>query len=208
MDIEGVHLIEEERPALIFIPDISGFTKFINNTRIEYSKKLVHDLLEVILDSNLLNLKVAEIQGDAIFFYLPGVPPGINKLESQVKKTFLDFQKALKRMEHDYKPLKGAGKLSLKIIAHYGKISTTEIKGIVKLMGSDIIIAHRVLKNNIKGNEYFLMTEQYLETQNLKILETSFKWSEIKSGKKKYDYIGTINYKYVPLTPLRSLLKD
>lgn len=208
MNIERISLFEEVKPALIYIPDMSGFTKFINQTNIEYSKKLMHDLLEVIVDSNILNFKVAEIQGDSIFFYSPGTPPNITKIESQAKKTFLDFQKALQKMEEEHTLLKGAQNLTLKIIVHFGNISTTEIKGIHKLVGSDIILAHRILKNNIHENEYLLMTDHYLNTQSEYLLRKSFPWSEIKEGKKRYDYFGTISYKYVSLTPLKKLVRS
>jgi hypothetical protein len=208
MNIETISLFEEVKPALIYIPDISGFTQFISHTNIEYSKKLTHDLLEVIVDSNILNLKVAEIQGDSIFFYSLGTPPNITKLESQAKKTFLDFQKALQKMEEEHTLLKGAQKLTLKIVVHFGYISTTDIKGIHKLVGSDIILAHRLLKNNIPENEYVLMTDHYLKTQNEDLFKNSFSWSEKKEGKKRYDYFGTVSYKYISLTPLRKLVRS
>lgn len=201
-------LFDNERPALLFIPDMSGFTKFIRSTKIQYSKQLIHDLLEVLLDSNILNMKVAEIPGDAIIFYLPGTPPNITRLESQVKKTFMDFRKALIRIEQTHTLLKGACDLTLKIVVHYGCISTTNIKGNIKIVGSDVVLAMRLLKNNIKAREYLLMTRQYLDTQNDKLIHNSFQWSKMMTGKKKYEYFDLIEYKYLLLTPLQKEMKS
>ncbi len=206
-NIEQIQSFEDVKPAFIFIPDISGYTQFINSTQIKYSSKLIHELLEIIIDSNILNLKIAEIQGDAILFYKLGSPPSISKLESQVKRTFRNFHQSLERMREKYPILHEAPDLTLKIIVHLGTISTTQVKGIVKLLGSDMILAHRILKNNVKEKEYLLMTEQYMRSQKKSMIDKSFSWSEIKSGKKTYEYIGTIHYKYLCLSPLKEPIK-
>lgn len=208
MNIESINQLEGEKQAFFFIPDISGFTKFIHDTNLKDSKNLIHELLEVILDSNVLNLKVAEILGDAIVFYSIGTPPSITKLESQTKKTFTDFQRALTRLEEHHSLSKELHNLTLKIVVHYGEVATTEIKGITKLIGSDLILAYRMLKNNIKEHEYLLMTEQYLATQNKETVDKSFSWSTIKDNKIKYDFFGVIPYKYVPLTNLREDIRN
>jgi hypothetical protein len=202
--IEQIDSFEDVKPAFLYIPDISGYTQFINNTNIKYSRKLIHELLEIIVDSNILNLKIAEIQGDAILFYKLGTPPCISKLESQAKRTFINFQESLERMRMKYDLLRKAPTLSLKIIVHFGIVGTIEIKNIVKLLGSDMVLAHRILKNNIKEKEYLLMTSQYINSQSPVMMEKSFSWTDVKSGKKTYDYLGTIHYKYISL----SLLKE
>ncbi|MFN3403241.1 MAG: DUF2652 domain-containing protein [Cytophagaceae bacterium] len=204
MYINPISPFDNARPALIFIPDISGFTRFLRNNKISQSRKYVHELLEVIVDSNVLNMKVAEILGDAVLFYTLGTPPSITKIETQAKKTFLDFHHSLKKLQQENPELNGSEDLSLKIICHFGCISTTEVKGIIKLLGTDIILAHRLLKNNIKDKEYLLMTKQYMETQNEKLVNQSFKWGQLKSGKKKYDYIGNVDYNFITLSNLKN----
>lgn len=54
--------------SLLFIPDISGFTQFVKTTEIEHSQHVIAELLEVLIDANSLNLELAEIEGDALFF--------------------------------------------------------------------------------------------------------------------------------------------
>jgi hypothetical protein len=206
-NIENIDSFEDVKPAFLYIPDISGYTQFINSTKIQYSRKLIHELLEIIVDSNVLNLKIAEIQGDAILFYKLGTPPSISKLESQVKRTFLNFQERLEHMRMKYDLLRKAPDLSLKIIVHWGIVGTIEIKNIVKLLGSDMVLAHRILKNNVKEKEYLLMTEQYMNSQSPAMIERSFAWTEMKSGKKTYDYLGTINYSYFSLSGLKESAK-
>ena len=58
-----------ENRGLIFIPDISGFTRFINETDIEHSRLIIQELLELLINENKINLQISEVEGDAILFY-------------------------------------------------------------------------------------------------------------------------------------------
>ena len=61
--------------SLIFIPDISGFTKFVTETEITHSQHIISELINAIIIENSLNLKISEIEGDAVLFYRIGKPP-------------------------------------------------------------------------------------------------------------------------------------
>ncbi|MBX9853257.1 MAG: DUF2652 domain-containing protein [Cytophagaceae bacterium] len=198
--------MEEVENAFLFIPDMSGFTQLITHSNILHSRTIVRNLLETIIDSNILNLKVAEIQGDSILFYKFGIPPTISELEEQTKKTFLAFQKTLKKIELT-DPKVDLHHLTLKFIVHYGPVATMEVKGISKLLGSDIILAHRILKNNLHEHEYILMTSNYLKTQDDQLNSQSFTGSEMKEGKVRYNHFGIVRYKYVSLASLREPIR-
>ena len=81
----------QPQPALLFMPDISGFTQFVNETEILHSQHIVQELLEILIDSNHLNLEVCEVEGDAIFFYRFGDKPDLKGLLLQVEKMFIRF---------------------------------------------------------------------------------------------------------------------
>ena len=80
--------------GLIFIPDISGFSRFVNETEINHSRLIIQELLETIINANEIGLEISEIEGDAILFYKFGEPPELEKLYRQVeKKCFAIFIK-------------------------------------------------------------------------------------------------------------------
>ena len=58
-----------ENRGLLFIPDISGFTRFVNEVEIEHSRFIIQQLLETLIRANDSNLQISEIEGDAILFY-------------------------------------------------------------------------------------------------------------------------------------------
>lgn len=59
----------KNKQAIYFIPDISGFSQFVENTAIEHSIHIIAELQEILLDNNILNLDLAEIEGDALFMF-------------------------------------------------------------------------------------------------------------------------------------------
>src|SRR6187399_2447190 len=90
-----------ENKGLIFIPDISGFTRFVNEVEIEHSRLIIQELLEILVDANEVGLEVSEIEGDAILFYKFGDPPVIEEVYRQVEKMFCAFHQSLITYEHN-----------------------------------------------------------------------------------------------------------
>ncbi len=142
-----------ESQALIFIPDISGYTKFITETETKHAKHIIIELLEVVIKADKLKMHVSEIEGDAVLFYRKGDPPKLSELISQAKKMFLDFHTHLKIIQRDNVcqcgACRSAVKLTLKFVSHYGSLEEVTIQNFSKIMGSDVILAHRLLKNSI-----------------------------------------------------------
>ena len=153
-----------DNAGLIFIPDISGFTRFVNETEIEHSRFIIEDLLETIINSNQLGLQISEIEGDAILFYKFGDPPGVQQLVDQVEKMFCEFHRQIRNYEYrrlcQCSACISAVDLSLKIVIHYGEFSSYKVKEFSKLLGKDIIVAHQLLKNDIDTHEYMLLTDR------------------------------------------------
>jgi len=194
--------------SLLFLPDISGFTKFIHETEIEHSQHIIQGLLEVLLNTNKIDLIVSEIEGDAIFFYRPGKPPSFEEILEQIKKMFLGFHLYIKELENDRVCDCGACStainLSLKFIVHFGEVSLSKIKEHTKLLGSDVIIAHRLLKNNLNEQEYVLFSAQYIQFAGETESAERTDWVKKLVGSVSYEHIGEINYTYILLSGLKS----
>ncbi|MCB2376435.1 DUF2652 domain-containing protein [Hymenobacter sp. BT635] len=199
-------------PALLFIPDISGFTRFIQESGSVLAPQLIADLLEILVEANTLNMEVSEIQGDAILFYRLGPPPTVQEVVTQCRRIFLDFQNYVRLVERDLDSELSAAlrshDLTIKIIVHFGQVSVAQIRQFTKLMGRDVIVVHRLLKNNVTGNEYVLLSDGYLQTQSATDIARSFSWTRLLRGTCLYDYLGEICYRYAYLSPLRLLLNE
>lgn len=190
--------------AFFCVPDITGFTKFIATTDINFSKEVIPALLRKLIDTNILKMKIGEIEGDAIFFYKTGRLPAVNRVASQCKALYQTFSKFISSVKEDdpenYAKYLADSQLGLKIIIHYGRISTANIKGRTKLLGEDVIIAHKLLKNTIPDYNYVLLTEKYLsKIKDRDNLNQWFHWEELHTGTVTYEYMGTVDYRYITL---------
>ena len=185
--------------ALLFIPDISGFTEFVHNTSINHSTHIIAELLEILLDENKLNFELAEIEGDALFFYTSAKVTS-EELQNQIKAMYIAFHQHLKR--YDYERICQCGacssayNLCLKFIVHYGPIDFVELKGRKKPHGSSVIQIHRLLKNKVPHNEYTLMTESALSLFS----SAAFIGEEIED---EYDF-GKIKYQHQDISSFKS----
>jgi hypothetical protein len=194
--------------SLLFIPDISGFADFVNRTEINHSQHIISELLEIIIDANQLNLRVSEIEGDAILFYKENDIPSTSQLIEQSKNMFLAFHNQLKKYETQRVCQCGAcctaSSLTLKIITHAGEFGFITVKDKKKPHGSDVILVHRLLKNDIHEKEYLLLSGNFSSQEEINPEQNSaLKFIE---GSTKYKTFGKIKYTYVPLHPFRALI--
>jgi hypothetical protein len=188
--------------GLLFIPDISGFSRFINETEIDHSRLIIQELLEILINANHLGLEISEIEGDAILFYKFGSPPQLKDLYQQVEAMFLEFHRNLVAYERrrycQCNACLSAINLTLKVITHYGEFTDYSVKNFRKLIGRDIIVAHQLLKNDIPQHEYWLVTQSLSVSQPLDF--RNLKWI---SSTKQTDG-GEISFQYAQLGQLRN----
>jgi hypothetical protein len=192
-----------ENRGLLFIPDISGFSRFVNDVEIEHSRFIIQQLLEVLIKANDTGLDISEIEGDAILFYKFGEPVELSTLYKQVEKMFCSFHQYLIAYDNrkicQCKACISAVDLTLKVVTHYGEFTPLSVRQFNKLIGKDVIVAHQLLKNDIPQHEYWLVTK-HLNRQPAELTQ----WMRWNTSAKETES-GLVNFSY---THLASLKKD
>jgi hypothetical protein len=192
-----------ETTGLLFIPDISGFSRFVSEMEIEHSRLIIQELLESLINSNELGLEISEIEGDAILFYKFGEPPQLEELYRQVEKMFCEFHKNL--IAYDLAKFCQCAactsmiNLSLKVITHFGEFTNYNVKEYKKLIGKDVIVVHRLLKNDIDQHEYWLVTKSLLYE---KTPDSYKEWMIWNTGHKQTES-GEVPFHYTELSKLK-----
>ena len=191
-----------ENRGLLFIPDISGFTRFVNEVEIEHSRFIIQQLLETLIRANDSDLQISEIEGDAILFYKFGEREELGTLYKQVEKMFKAFHQYLigydNRKIFQCKPCISAINLNLKVITHYGEFTPLNVQQFNKLIGKDVIVAHQLLKNDIPQHEYWLVTKN-VDKQPVELTP----WMQWNTSLKETES-GEINFYYTQLGPLKN----
>ena len=62
-----------ERPTLLLIADIAGYTRFMkfHYASLVHAQHIIGQLLEAVIDAAGPSLRLAKLEGDAAFFYVP-----------------------------------------------------------------------------------------------------------------------------------------
>jgi len=187
----------------IFIPDMNGFTNFVNNINIDLGVSIIQELLNEIIVNNPLQLELSEIEGDAILYYKEGDPFCLNEIFDAFKKISEAFDNKYSLLKNKYKLDMD---LSLKYIVHYGNINVYRINGFRQLYGEAVIESHRLLKNGADSSNYILITEDYFNALHatatdisLDNVELTHYSSEFFTGVRKvayyfYSYVSGKHY--------------
>jgi len=165
--------MSKQTHAVLLVADISGFTKFMkmHEISLNHAKQIVVRLLKSIIRAAKPPLKVAELEGDAVFFYAPCSETDLKKTAKQVKMQIIDLFNSFKKELNTLQKMDvcncpaciTAGDLRLKQVVHTGEAELEVINKNEKLFGVDVIVVHRMLKNSVPSNEYIMMTSTAYE---------------------------------------------
>jgi uncharacterized protein YndB with AHSA1/START domain len=148
----------------LVLADISGYSAFIAKTEVDHSWSIMHELLDTMVRSLHGRMDVSQVEGDAILFI-----SGLSSEEviASVEQTFVAFHRRLRDMQAvttcPCAACANIGVLRLKFVVHYGSFSRQRLGSVEQLHGTDVIVAHRLLKNKVPSKEYLLVTDAVLE---------------------------------------------
>jgi len=155
------------RMALL-IADIGGYTEYMSTHRMTLAHAEVNTarMLGRMIDA-APDWDLVEIEGDAAFLARP-VDAGAD--DAVIERT-LQAAVAMHRAFHAERQYvaanlcpcagcKQAAGLRLKFVAHVGDVATQVIRDRTKLVGIEVILVHRLLKNPVDVPEYVLLSSE------------------------------------------------
>ncbi len=164
-----------QKPVILMIADISGYTAFVHAHRqtLAHAQVILTDLLQAVLREVELPVRVAKLEGDAIFCYAErGTSLAANAGKSAENGVTLPllvrFIEVFRRRRDELEASNlcnceaclNLSRLQLKVIVHAGTALFYQIYEREELSGPDVILTHRLLKNDVPGHEYLLLTEE------------------------------------------------
>lgn len=159
------------RTALL-IADLGGYTAYMSSHRMTLAHAEVNTAR--ILDRMIRaahGFDLIEVEGDAAFLSRPSRERDPDTTVAEILQAAEAMHRAFEQ-ERDYVavnlcPCGGCremGGLTLKFVAHVGDVATQNIQGRTKLVGIDVILVHRLLKNSVPLPEYVLLTGDLYDT--------------------------------------------
>ena len=142
-----------ERGYLI-LADITGYTKFLSESELEHAQEIITSLINAILKPIQPPIILHRIEGDAVFAYTTknAFLQGQTLLES-LEKLYFAFAHDLESNDRNTTcnclACQNMSSLNLKLVIHYGEFGLQTLGSQTELIGSDVNIAHQLLKNSI-----------------------------------------------------------
>lgn len=135
-----------------------------------HSQDITARLLESMVDA-VPSLELVEIEGDAVFLYAPYEEIADRPASESALDLALTMHQAFHARQQwmvarnmcSCEACKKVGTLRVKFVAHLGEVATQTIRDRTKLVGIDVIAAHRMLKNDVPVEEYVLMSDSVFE---------------------------------------------
>ena len=162
----------ESGRAVLLIADIGGYTDYMSSHRMSLAHAEVNTarMLDKMIDA-ARGFELIEIEGDAAFLSRQADTRDPDATVAEILQAAVSMHRAFHlERQHVAKNLcpcvgcKGAEDLKLKFVAHVGDVATQTIRQRLKLVGIDVILVHRLLKNPVTIPEYVLLSEELYGT--------------------------------------------
>ena len=146
--------------GFLVVADITGYTAYLSHSELEHAQDVLKTLLELMIDHAKSPLVLSGLEGDAVFSYTIDS----ERFEGQafvemIELTYVAFKRAIDLMVMNTtckcNACANINALDLKFFVHHGEFVVQELAGGEELVGSDVNLIHRVMKNRIREETGF-----------------------------------------------------
>lgn len=189
-----------ERGCLV-LADISGYTDYLTGVELEHSHDVLADLLDTIVRTAEGVLTLSKLEGDAVFWFDRGEGDPAALLPT-IDACYVTFRRRVRTIAAQTTCTCNAcsriPELDLKLVAHWGEFVMREIAGSQELVGGDVILVHRLLKNTVVEatglRAYAFLTEPFLERCGFELTTL-----DLPSHVERYEDMGEVRGRVLDL---------
>jgi uncharacterized protein YndB with AHSA1/START domain len=168
-------MLSAAQPACLLIADISGYTGYLVDVELDHAQDILADLVGAVVSALRPAFKLAKLEGDAAFMWMPGDAIDGSMLLDTIERCYFGFRRRRRDVRQatscDCSACSRIPDLDLKFVVHHGSVLVHKVAGQSELVGPDVIIAHRLLKNDVVERHglhaYAVLTESCLDAAGL-----------------------------------------
>jgi hypothetical protein len=168
-------MLNQSEPACLVIADIAGYTGYLAGTELDHAQDILADLMGTVVNALRPTFRLAKLEGDAAFVY--ALTPAVDgsQLQDTVERCYFAFRRRLRDIRQastcECNACILVPNLDLKFVAHHGLVAHQRIASRNELVGSAVIVAHRLLKNHVEESlglaAYALYTDACIAAMGL-----------------------------------------
>jgi hypothetical protein len=185
---------QETQHGYLVLADISGYTSYLAGVELTHARDILTELLNLIVEHFKLFLTIVKLEGDAVLAHVPKTKIVRDEtLLELFESTYFAFRDRVegirRRTTCQCNACKAIPTLDLKFILHFGEYLSQNVFGITELVGSDVNLTHRLLKNHVSEatgwKAYALFTEAGLKRLNVKM-------ENLHEQVESYEHLGEV----------------
>lgn len=140
--------------GFLLIADITGYTMYLSQSELEHAQEVLQTLLELLVDHTRPPLVISRLAGDAVISYaLQGSALQGQTFVEMIENTYVAFRRAIELMVLNNtcrcNACANVSSLDLKFFIHFGTFGIQRLGEHDELVGSDVNLIHRLLKNHV-----------------------------------------------------------
>lgn len=145
--------LHSAQAGTLVIGDLSGYTRYLTETESDHAHAVLDGVFGVMVKALGSSFHIQELEGDALFVYRLESTPDAAMVLDAVEQTYFAFRRhmrdAIAATTCECNACQRMPLLDLKFIAHFGTFIVDRIGPSAKVTGTDVVIVHRLLKNDV-----------------------------------------------------------
>ena len=168
-------MLPSAQPTCFLIADISGYTGYLADVELNHAQDILADLIGAVVTALRPNFRLAKLEGDAAFTYATTERVDGSMLLDTIERCYFGFRRRRRDVRQatscECNACVRIPGLDLKFVVHHGEAILQMVAGRQELLGSDVIVVHRLLKNEVVEelgiDAYALISQQCIDASDL-----------------------------------------
>jgi hypothetical protein len=168
-------MLSAAQPICFLIADISGYTGYLADVELDHAQDILADLVGAVVTALRPNFRLAKLEGDAAFTYMTTEKIDGSMLLDTIERCYFGFRRRRRDVRQatscDCNACARIPDLDLKFVVHHGNAILHKVAGRQELVGPDVIVVHRLLKNDVVEtagiNAYALISQACIDASDI-----------------------------------------
>jgi hypothetical protein len=146
-------MLTAAQPTCFLIADISGYTGYLAEVELDHAQDILADLVGAVVTALRPDFRLAKLEGDAAFTFRSTATVDGSMLLDTIERCYFGFRRRRRDVRQatscECNACARIPDLDLKFVVHHGEAIIQRVAGRQELLGSDVIVVHRLLKNEV-----------------------------------------------------------
>ena len=168
-------MLSAAQPTCFLIADISGYTGYLSDVELDHAQDILADLIGAVVTALRPNFRLAKLEGDAAFTFATAEKIDGSMLLDTIERCYFGFRRRRRDVRQatscECNACVRIPDLDLKFVVHHGSAIHQKVAGRQELLGSDVVVVHRLLKNEVVEKlgikAYALITQQCIDASDI-----------------------------------------